>query len=227
MILTVALSLSLAVLAPQDLEKYIYQFSERKPSPPVVIDVREFPEGKAWATVAKALVENWYPTAISLLSTQDFKPPAEIKLIVKKDLSVPAYASGGSITISGKWITEHPEDFGMVIHELTHVLQRYPGNKSDTGWLVEGIADYVRWWRYEPESQRPNITTQSKMTDGYRVTAYFLAWASKKYDMRLVPMLDLSLRKAEDPIPIFAKVTGKSAEDLWNDFVAATSKRSG
>jgi hypothetical protein len=62
------------------------------------------------------------------------------------------------------------------------------------------------------------------MTDGYRVTAYFLAWASKKYDLRLVPALDKALRKAEDPMPVFEQVTGKAPDALWKEFVAATKR---
>ena len=38
--------------------------------------------------------------------------------------------------------SEHPEDTGMVIHELTHIIQNYPS--PDPGWVTEGIADYIR-----------------------------------------------------------------------------------
>ena len=189
----------------------------------MVIDVTDSPASKAWAETAKKLVQDWYPVALSLLSTNEFNAPKELKLVFKKDLNVPAYASGATITINGKWIAEHPDDLGMVIHELTHVIQQYPHNKADIGWLTEGIADYVRWWRYEPESVRPRITERSAMKDGYRVTAYFLAWVGKKYDLRLVPALDAALRKGQDPMPVFSKMTGKAAEELWKEFAAATS----
>jgi hypothetical protein len=68
------------------------------------------------------------------------------------------------ITISGKWITEHPDDLGMVIHELVHVVQGYPNSRHKAGWLVEGIADYIRWWRYEPEAPRPRIDPAKSST---------------------------------------------------------------
>ena len=58
-----------------------------------------------------------------------------------------------------------------------------------------------------------------KFSDSYRITAFWLAWVSKKYDMRLVPALDLALRKAEDPMPIFAKMTGKGPDELWKEFL--------
>ena len=221
LILTSCLLLSLAAFSQQDLNKHIYPLAPSTSAPKVVIDVTDSPESKEWAASAKKLVEDWYPIVVSMLATQDFKRPDEIKLIFKKDLNVPAYASGGSITINGKWIAEHPDDLGMVIHELVHVLQQYPRNRANTGWLTEGIADYIRWWRYEPEAPRSRITENSKMTDGYRVTAYFLAWAGKKYDLRLVPSLDAALRKGEDPMPVFEKVCGKSADELWKEFAAA------
>ena len=208
----------------QDLEKFTYPLEARRESPAVKIDVSDAPETTKWAEVAQKLVKDWYPIVVSLLSTRDLKQPREIMLVFKKDVDVPAYASGDSITINAKWVTEHPDDLGMVIHELVHVVQKYPRNRREIGWLTEGIADYVRWWRYEPEAQRPRITMDSKMTDGYRVTAYFLAWAGKKYDLRLVPQLDAALRKGDDPIAAFEKVCQKPADKVWEEFVAATSR---
>ena len=221
LILTLCLLLSLAATAQHELSKHIYPLAHRSEAPNIVIDVTDSPESRPWAETAKKLVQDWYPIVISMLATQEFKRPDEIMLIFKKDLNVPAYASGGSITINGKWIAEHPDDLGMVIHELIHVLQQYPRNRANTGWLTEGIADYIRWWRYEPEAPRPRITENSKMTDGYRVTAYFLAWAGKKYDLRLVPQLDAALRKGEDPMPVFEKLCGKNADNVWKEFSAA------
>jgi len=223
MILAVGFAFSLALSSQHGLERYIYPLAPQRPCPPVAVDVTDFPQGKEWGAAARSLVEGWYPLIVSLLSTQEFKQPSKITLTIKKEISAPAYASGDEITINGKWITDHPGDLGMVIHELTHVIQRYPGSKFESGWLVEGIADYVRWWRYEPEAKRQHITDKNKITDGYGVTASFLAWASKKYDSRLVPMLDSALRKAADPMPVFRSVTGKSADDLWKEFLAAVA----
>jgi hypothetical protein len=90
---------------------------------------------------------------------------------------------------------------------------------------VEGIADYTRWWRYEPElhagSGRTKINpANSNYTDAYRTTAVWLAWAARKYNYALVPCLDKAMRDSRDPMPIFAKLTGKNADDLWREFVA-------
>lgn len=228
--------LSLFLLASVDLSKHVYPLAAPLEVPPVVIDVTDCPEAKPWAEMAKNLVIEWYPKLTQMLATdgkdpmtgekkgEPFRSPAEVKLVFKKNLNVPAYASGGTITINGEWIARNPDDLGMVIHELVHVIQQYPNSRTKPGWLVEGIADYIRWWRYEPELHagpgRTKVNADTaKYTDAYRTTAVWLAWASRKYDMRLVPALDKAMRDREDPMPLFEKVTGKNADDLWKEFV--------
>ena len=41
-----------------------------------------------------------------------------------------------------------------MIHETCHVVQRYRG-RGNPGWLVEGVADYVRFFVYEPGKAGP------------------------------------------------------------------------
>lgn len=226
-----------ALTSPQaNLSKHIYPLAKPLSCPPVVLDFSDAPEAKAWAEQAKELVESWYPKLTELLATDGkdpltgvskgakYNPPSEIKLVFKKTLNVPAHAAGGTITINGTWIAQHPDDLGMVIHELTHVIQQYPNSRSKPGWLVEGIADYIRWWKYEPELHAGKGRTKvdpakGKYTDAYRTTAVWLAWASRKYNMALVPALDKAMRDREDPMPLFQKITGKSPDDLWKEFI--------
>lgn len=219
------------------LETFTYPLAQAVKCPPVEVDVTDEPAAKEWAEAAKGLVESWYPKLTELLATdgrdpvtgelkgKPFDPPKTIKLVFKKELNVPAYASGGTITINGQWISQHPDDLGMVVHELTHVIQSYAGRRVP-GWLVEGIADYIRWWKYEGELHagpgRTKINPEkAKYTDSYRTTAMWLAWVSRKYDMRLVPVLDKAMRDGEDPVPTFKKLTGKEPEALFAEFVAA------
>ena len=37
-----------------------------------------------------------------------------------------AGTTGDTIHVSADWIKKHPDDFGLVIHEMTHVIQHYP-----------------------------------------------------------------------------------------------------
>lgn len=218
------LSLASSVVAPSDLDRYLYPLAPPQKSPEISVDSAAAPELAEWGEKAKSLATDWFPEICQLLSTQDFKPPTNLKFVFRKGQNAPAYTSGHEISFSVEWVTKHPDDLGMVIHELTHVVQAYPRNRHDTGWLVEGIADYVRWWRYEPEAKRSKIDfTKATYHDAYRTTANWLAWVAKKYDLRLVPALDLSLRKAEDPLPVFEKITGKSPDDLWSEYKSEMS----
>lgn len=207
------------------LRKYVYPLSTPMPCPPITVDSKDAPELAAWGEVAKDICTDWYPILTSLLATKEgnYKSPSELHFVFRNKQDAPAYTGGNEISISADWVRKHPDDLGMMVHELTHVVQHYPRNRHNTGWLVEGIADYTRWWRYEPDSPRTPINfSKAKYTDAYRTTAYFLAFASAKYNRGLVPALDLALRKAEDPLPVFVTMTGKSADDLWTEF--STSK---
>lgn len=223
---TLAISAQTPPAASPDLNRFIYPLAQPKACPPIVVDLKDSPEMKEWGDKAKALATEWFPHLCQLLSTQDYTPPKEIKFSFRKGQDAPAWASRDEISFSVDWLKRRPDDMGIVIHELTHIVQAYPRNKVDTGWLVEGIADYIRWWRYEPEAGAPRINfATAKHTDAYQTTAYWLAWVSRKYDKRLVPALDLDLRKGVDPNPTFERITGKKPEDLWLEFKAAVGPK--
>jgi hypothetical protein len=214
------LALAFALLAPaDDLQKNIYPLSKPIASPTFEIDVTADPDTKEWMEAAQSLATAWFPTICTLLATEDFKAPSKITLRIAKKQDAPAYASGPMISVSSEWIKAHPGDLGMIIHELTHVIQAYPRNSHDTGWLTEGIADYIRWIRYEPEAPRRKINLEkATYHDAYTTTAYFLGYASYKYNRGLVPALDRALRHAEDPMPLFESMTGKTADTLWKEY---------
>ncbi len=132
-----------------------------------------------------------------------------------------AYASRGEIHISANWVRSHPNDFGMVVHELTHLVQRYPRNRG-AGWLVEGIADYVRLHHFEPLVTVPRINfTKAKHTDSYKTTAAFLIWLEGKHGTDLIPKLNAALRAGTYSDARFKDLTGKEVAQLWSDFAAA------
>lgn len=209
-----------------DLSKWIYPTAPAIVAPKVTVDAKAAPDLQEWGDKAASLATEWFPHVTQLLSTQNWKPAKTLRLVFRLKQDAPAWCSGNEISISAEWVRKHPDDFGMIIHEMTHFIQSYPGNKSDTGWLVEGIADYIRWWRFEPESPRSRINFEkATYHDAYRTTAAWLAWVSAKYNRGLVPALDLNLRNAEDPIPTLTKLTGKDPQTLWDEFRAATEKK--
>ncbi len=191
----------------------------------VTVDDTETPDLKEWAGKAKALVEKWHPKIADLLRSDGFTPPDKVKLVFKKEMQGIAYTSGQTIVISGRWVKAHPDDWGMVVHELTHVIQHYRRAGRNAGWLVEGIADYVRFFHYEPG---PNIgrfnPRRASYRDGYRTTARFLAWAEKAHDKDLVRKLNQALREGEYKDELFKDYTGQTLDDLWAEFLKAQGK---
>jgi hypothetical protein len=192
----------------------------------VLVDTVEAPELMTWASTAKMLVAKWHPIIAKILMTDGFTPASEVKLVFKKDMKGVAYTSGNTITISANHIKRNPNDYGMVIHELTHVLQRYPKFGKETWWLVEGIADYVRYFKFEPGGRPPRLDpAKSSYRDGYKTSAWFLAWVERKYDKDLITQLNLALRKGEYNPELFQHYTGKDLDQLWTEFVRVMPRR--
>jgi hypothetical protein len=188
----------------------------------VTIDVSGAPETKEWADKAKIVVEEWYPKVAEMLKSDGFTPPTDVKLVFKKMNGV-AFASGKTITISASWIKKQPGDFGMVVHELTHVIQSYKGNKN-AGWLVEGIADYVRFFHYEPKTKLTLNVQKASFRDGYRTSAQFLAWIKETQDKEIVSKLNIALRKGQYKDELFRDYTGKTLDELWVGFIMDRKK---
>ncbi|MBS2033063.1 MAG: DUF4157 domain-containing protein [Deltaproteobacteria bacterium] len=68
-----------------------------------------------------------------------YKPPFTISI---RQSDRPGTTFGDAIVLEASHITAHPDDQGMLVHELAHVVQDYPHAPY---WLIEGIADYVRY----------------------------------------------------------------------------------
>lgn len=217
----VPLCLPTAARADNDtLSRYIYPLSPDTARGLVVTtDISDRPDAAAWAEKAKGIVSEWFPVVWQLMGTEGQTPPKELKIYFKQTLNVPAYAQGGSLYINGEWIQKHPDDFGMMIHELTHIIQNYHGQGERPGWLVEGIADYIRWWRYEPGADPTKINPlKNSYHDSYRITGMFLNWISNHYNKGIVPRLDKALRDGSYTDALFKDLTGKDLDTLWSEF---------
>ncbi len=187
---------------------------ERPAAPRIEIDVGEVPQLREWAEKAKAHCEKWYPRISEILGGG--RSPRKVTLVFKRNMKGVAGTSGDRIAISGDYVRKHPDDFGMVIHELTHVVQGYP--KYDPVWLVEGIADYVRYWHFEPD-RKPRVSRKKAgYREGYGTAAAFLAWVEKTHDKEIVPKLHRALSAGKYRDELFQEYTGKGLDELWRDF---------
>src|SRR4051812_12037869 len=161
----------------------------------VTVDTSEVPDLAGWGQQAKGLVEEWHPRIADLLRSDGFTPPGEITIVFKKDMRGVAYTRRATIVIAADWVRRHPDDRGMIAHELTHAIQGY--RRGGPSWLVEGIADYVRFSHYEPHTRVTINPRRASYRDGYRTAAKFLAWVEKAHDRDIVRKLNASLRKGE------------------------------
>lgn len=192
------------------------------------IDTADAPDLAPWAERAGRLMEKWYPRLCRILQSDGFVPPNRVKLVFRKNPRAPASTAGKldrTITVSARWVRQHPDDFGMIIHELTHVVQAYP--RYDPPWLIEGIADYIRYYHFEPNASRPPIDLRkASYRDGYRTTAGFLAWAVKTYDHDLIRQLNEALRTVSYTDELWRHLTGKPLDRLWREYVAEMRRSS-
>lgn len=196
----------------------------------IVADTSEVSELEAWGKQARELCEDWYPKIVALLPGEGFEPTLAARLLFLKDMRGVANTSRETdIRISANYVKGHTNDWGMVIHELTHVVQRYPSalpGFTKPGWLVEGIADYIRLMHFEPEARRPRINPdRAKYTDSYKTTAGFLDWVEKLYDKALVKKFNAALRQGRFEEGLWQKNTDKTVDDLWKEFTDTLRKK--
>jgi hypothetical protein len=196
----------------------------KTPKIEITLDTSDAPEMADWAEKAKKACEENYPMIVKHLDEEGFQPPAKTKIVFKKMKGV-AHTAGGTITCSAEWFTAHPDDVGAVIHELCHVVQGYHA-KQPPGWVTEGIADYVRWFNFEPENRHPHVgnPARAKYTDSYQTTAAFFDWIVKNKDPQFVTRLNAAARQGKYKSELFQEYAGKPVDELWAEFIQ-TQKR--
>ncbi|MFI4861537.1 MAG: basic secretory protein-like protein [Phycisphaerales bacterium JB063] len=182
--------------------------------------VQDKPELVAWGESARDLMIEWHPRLVNMLPTKDFETLYEVRLVIQNSNEGVAYAQGNRIVVSSHWIESHPEDIGLVIHELVHIVQHYRGRTPS--WVTEGIADYLRWAIYEGKPQRwfrrPN--EERGYRQGYRVTAGFFLWLEADKAPGIVVRLNTAARQRRYNDDIFEEVTGQTLDELWDEYRA-------
>jgi hypothetical protein len=208
----------------------VYQFT---------IDTTRAPQLADWTrrTLAPVMKE-WYPRLVRLLPGRGFEAPKNISVTFQKfQNGTPAYTSGSRITCNADWFMKNlgREAAGAVVHEMVHVVQNYGRARRDNprgarapGWLVEGIADYVRWYLYEPQThgagiRRGQISTV-RYDNSYRVTANFLNWVVENYDKDIVSKLNAACRQGNYSDSLWKQNTGLTVQELGAKWKASLAQ---
>ncbi|MFM2168438.1 MAG: hypothetical protein RIS79_2809 [Verrucomicrobiota bacterium] len=182
-----------------------------------LVDTNDAADLKEWGNKAGTLCVEWMPKIAALLPSEGFEAPREVTLYFDPAMKGVAHAANGKITISAAFVREHPDDWGMVVHELAHVVQAYPA--GGPGWLVEGIADYIRIVKFEPQAPRPTLTRLASYKDAYKTAAMFLEWIEKQHTPDLVVKMNAALRAGKYRDELWKELTGKTVDELWAEYV--------
>jgi hypothetical protein len=186
-----------------------------------VIDATDAPDLADWSKEKlQPVIQEWYPKLVTMLPSDGYAAPSEVQLRFRSDMGgTPASAGGNRVNLNTQWFRGelNREARGSVVHELVHVVQSYgrarrsnPNATRTPGWLVEGIADYIRWFLYEPETKGAAITrrnlNRARHDASYRITGNFLDWVTRTHDANIVTKLNAAARE------------GRYSEDLWEDY---------
>jgi hypothetical protein len=191
-----------------------------------ILDVSQVPDLKDWAeTKLRPEMDKWYPLICDCLASDGFTAPKKFRVTIKPMRGV-AGTAGTNVEVSAEWITsqlkrpEWNQAIGSIIHELVHVVQQYKP-RGNPGWLVEGVADYLRWFHYEPVAHRPKLRNpaRAKYSDSYQTTAGFLEYAAKNHDHELVVKLNAAMRQGRYSPEIWKEYTGMTVQELWSNYV--------
>ena len=165
-----------------------------------------------------------YPKLVARFEHRDRPAPRKIQLKFERGMKVPAHCAGDVVTVSIDWLRRNPSDLGLLTHELTHAVQRYPS--PNPGWFTEGLADYARAL-YGPKEQPgwslpTKLTEKQSYTNGYTTSARFLTWLEAKHP-GTVDKLHRRMQERAMTLEDFKTFTGKTVDELWGECVKATN----
>ena len=188
------------------------------------LDTAHSPHLRVWAeTKLRPEIDKWYPILCESLASEGFTAPRKFAITIKPTDGV-AGTNDTDVTVNSAWVEEQlrrpdwNEAAGAVIHELAHVVQQYKGS-GNPGWLVEGVADYHRWFHYEPLAHRPKLQDRNaKYSDSYQTTAGFLEYVVKNHNHEFVVRMNAAMREGRYHQELWHEYTGQTVQELWDEY---------
>jgi hypothetical protein len=201
-----------------------------------VLDTTEAPELTAWANNKLApIIKEWYPKIVEMLPSEGYQAPTKFSVTFTPKYSGVAATSGTRIVGNPTWFARGDE--GAIVHEMVHVVQQYgrarrtnPNAERPPGWLVEGIPDYIRWYKYEPQTKgaemRRSQLVKARFDGSYRISANFLNFVTTKYQKPdLFVTLNAALRQGKYQTDMWKALTGKTVDELNDEWKAALDSK--
>ncbi len=215
------------------LERIVKTYESEDGKYTYVIDSSKAPDLTEWSeNELVPVIKEWYPKIVELLPSPGYRAPDTVVFEYKDDMGgTPAYATGHRISLNVGWYRGQleREARGCAVHEMVHTVQSYWGGRRNNrnalptpGWVTEGIADYIRWFLYEPESRGAEIHRgnlgNAKYDASYRITANFLDWVVRTQDEDLLQKLNQAAREGKYEEDLWKRWTGKTLEELGEEW---------
>ena len=205
----------------------------------ITIDTSETPDLAEWAHKDLApVLQEWYPKIVKMLPGEGYEAPSRVSIMFSKDMQGVAATGGTRIRCAATWFRKQlkGEAIGAVVHELVHVVQNYgtarrnnPNPTRTPGWVVEGIADYIRWFLYEPQTHGAEVTkrniSQARYDANYRISGNFLSWVTENYDRDIVRKLNAAARKGNYNEDLWKTATGHTLQELGDQWKQTLEKK--
>ncbi|MBW8039676.1 MAG: hypothetical protein FVQ85_06715 [Planctomycetes bacterium] len=205
----------------------------------ITIYTSETPDLTEWAHKELApVLQQWYPKIVKMLPSPGYQAPGRVSITFSPNMQGVAAASGTRIRCGARWFRRQlqGEAKGAVVHELVHVVQQYGRarrtNRNATrnpGWLVEGIADYIRWFLYEPQTRGAEVTgrniARARYDGSYRITGNFLNWVTETYDKNIVRKLNAAAREGRYNQELWKEATGRTLQELGDQWKRSLEKK--
>src|SRR5579859_4970267 len=108
----------------------------------IVVDTSEVPDLASWGRHAGELCVEWYPKIAVILGVDGFLTNRTVRLYFHREMGGVANTDTrkGVINISSAYVRGHTNDWGMVVHELTHTIQSF-GGRGPAIFSAEDIKD--------------------------------------------------------------------------------------
>ncbi|AMV25937.1 ECF RNA polymerase sigma factor SigE [Gemmata sp. SH-PL17] len=181
------------------------------------VDTSAAPEMAQWAERTTRVCERFYPAIVDELAADGFRPPTLIPFIVRRDPAALVAASRGRLIVSAGYFDANPHDVGAVVHAASYIVQAYHG-RATPDWLVQGVADYIRFFKFEPGAIGPPDPGTARYDGDSKETAAFLAYLVDSYDPTFVRRLNAALREGRYTDDLWVSLTGKSLRELGEEW---------
>ncbi|WP_043471784.1 basic secretory protein-like protein [Kitasatospora sp. MBT66] len=187
------------------------------PGRPVIdLDYSRAPDLGPWLEQQKQTVADYYSTISNLVTKGAWTPAPRFRIVLDPQITDhPADARPGAVPeihASVDYTRNNRNDTGFLLHEAAHVA--FFGHPGRPWWLEEGLADWVRYYNFQPGTVHP-LAPGDRYDSGYSATARFIDYVAKTYRRPDLPYL-LNTRDYGSG-QIWVQVTGRSADQLWNE----------